>query len=249
MSDVRVALTELAAALAAPEEELVIAAEGNLSAAHGDRLLVSPSGYRLREIDPADWVPIRFRELAAVLDERHDDAAWLERILASRDDEAAPRPTVEVALHAVIAAELGDGFIAHTHPTSLLSILCSAAVEEHARARYFPDHAVLLGPADCVVPYVDPGQELARVTRDAVRGHLDRYGEAPRLILAANHGVFVQGSSPAEVLDRTRMAVKVARLVLGAAPLGGAVPMPEAQVDRILGREDEHFRRRLLAGA
>ena len=249
MSDVRTDLTGLAATLAAPAEHLVIAGEGNLSRAFDDgRLLVSPSGHRLAMIRPADWVEINGSQLADVVADECDDAEWLERILASRVDQRALRPTVEVALHAVIAAELGPGYIAHTHPTALLSVLCSPALDAYGSLRLFPDHVVALGPADCVIPYTDPGQELARATLTALRRHRELHGEAPRLILAANHGIFVPGASPQEVLDRTRMAVKVATVVLGAANLGGIRPMSDTDVDRILGREDEHFRRRILAG-
>lgn len=248
MTVTREELSLLGAQLAEASEELVIAGEGNLSGSALDgSLLVSPSGYRLSQIEPGEWVDVDGARLVGALGIPRSDSEWLSEILESRRDRSALRPTVEVALHAVIAAELGPGYIAHTHPTALLSILCSPTVMDYASTRLFPDHAVMLGPADCVIPYTDPGQDLARVTQTTLRRHGDQYGEAPRLILAINHGIFVHGATPVEVLDRTRMAVKTARVSLGAAAAGGVQPMSTSDVNRILGREDEDYRRKLLA--
>jgi rhamnose utilization protein RhaD (predicted bifunctional aldolase and dehydrogenase) len=258
MTGLRAELSGLAARIGDPREELVIAGEGNVSGRSGpSTLLVSPSGSRLADIDPAAWVEVDLPALVEALDGDGDglddsgaDADWLARILAARMDPAALRPTVEVALHAVIADALGEeaAFIAHTHPTALLSVLCSPALDRYAALRLFPDHVVALGQADCVLPYVDPGRELARRTRRALADHVAEYGEPPRMLLAAHHGVFVMGRTAQEVLDRTLMAAKAARVVVGAGSLGGALGMPAAEVARIAGREDEHFRRAALAG-
>jgi rhamnose utilization protein RhaD (predicted bifunctional aldolase and dehydrogenase) len=237
-------LASLAHALGAPERDLAVAGEGNVSAPTGrGTILVSASGSRLAELTPAELVEVAPASLVEALDLPLSDPEWLELIMQSRADPSAARPTVEVALHAVIASIVGDGYIAHTHPTDVLAVLCSGRTAEFAVTRFFPDHIVLLGVADAVVPYVDPGRELAAAVRDALLAHRDRHGEWPRVVLAENHGIFVIASSAREALDRTLMAVKAARIFMS----GPVVGLTASAIERIAGREDENYRRSLLA--
>jgi ribulose-5-phosphate 4-epimerase/fuculose-1-phosphate aldolase len=65
--------------------------------------------------------------------------------------------------------------------------------------------------------------------------------------LLENHGLIALGPSPEAVLAGTLMAVKSAEIFLGAASLG-ALPrfLTAAQVARIAGRPDEHYRQKAL---
>ena len=65
-------------------------------------------------------------------------------------------------------------------------------------------------------------------------------------MLLKNHGLIALGAMPAGVLAATLMTVKAARITLGAITAGGPVPMSRADVDRIAGRSDEHYRQRAL---
>ena len=243
-SPARERLAALAHDLADPALDLVLAGEGNVSIPTGrGTILVTPSGARLAQVAPEELVEVSVDGLVADLDSPRPDHEWLELILGSRVDKTAARPTVEVALHAVIASLAGDVVIAHTHPTDLLVLLCSGRARDFARTRLIPDHVVMLGVEDAVVPYVDPGRELAVAVRDVLVSHRETHGVLPALVLVENHGIFVIGSTPREALDRTLMACKFARVFAA----GGDIGLGPSSVARIAGREDEHFRRSLLA--
>jgi len=101
----------------------------------------------------------------------------------------------------------------------------------------------VLGLAPLLVPYVDPGLQLAREVRRMLR---ERDAGVPRVIYLQNHGMFALGKSEAEVLQITEMAVKVAGVLLGAAQIGGVEYMDSAEAIRIDTRPDELMRRAVL---
>ena len=238
-------LLRLAAGIAAAGSDLAIAGEGNLSFTDSDGgLVVTPSGSRLAELNADDLVAVDAAVLRDAVHRAQPDDEWLSVLLASRIDPASRRPTVEVALHAVIGGLVGEGVIAHTHPTDVLAVLCSARSAAFATTRLFPDHVVALGVADALIPYTDPGRELAVAASETLVRHRETYGEWPRMILAENHGVFALGASGREALDRTLMVAKAARIFLA----GGDRGLSREAVDRIAGREDEAYRRAQLAG-
>lgn len=248
-TDLRTQLTALALAVGEASENLVIAGEGNISGLIREgALLVSASGARLGTADQGTWVEVRTAELLEASHRDMSDADWLGVLLRSRADPNAARPTVEVGLHAVLAHTMSARFIVHTHPMHLLSILCSGYGVEYSQKRLFPDHVVMLGVADCLVPYINPGRELADAVASAVVEHRHLHGEDPKVVLAENHGAFVLGSTAQESLDRSRMVNKTARIFMDAV-MGGrkVVGLPPSEVARIAGREDEEYRRRILA--
>ena len=93
---------------------------------------------------------------------------------------------------------------------------------------------------------MDPGFVLARYIRDEVAAFKERTGTVPKTILLENHGIIAVGAHPSEVAAALAMAEKAARIFIGAAGLGGPVFMDEAEVFRIAGRTDEHYRQRML---
>lgn len=237
-------LIELGRKVGESSAQLAIAGEGNISCRiEPGRILVTASGTRLLALTPEHLVEVRTEDLARSVDVDHDDESWLDAIMDSRVDSAALRPTVEVALHAVISESLGAEWILHAHPVDVLAIACSDRLPAFAKTRLFPDHIVALGPADLWLPYIDPGRPLAQAVRDGIDRHLQQHGFAPRAILLANHGAFVMGSSPAEALDRMLMLSKAARVFAA----GGVVGMSPESVGRISVREDEHYRQSVLS--
>lgn len=241
-------LTRLCHDLGDPRAGLVVAGEGNVSGPGPDgTVFVTASGSRLGEADDRSWVLIRPAALVSALARGGTDAEWQETLLASRVDDAAPRPTVEAGLHAVVAELMGPVVVAHTHPVHVLALLCSGHGADLASQRLYPDHVVMLGETACWLPYVDPGQELARAAERELREHRARTGRWPRLLLAANHGVFAFGSTPRQAFDITIMTEKIARITIAAASIGGASPLAPSEVERIGSREDEAYRHRLLS--
>ena len=113
----------------------------------------------------------------------------------------------------------------------------------------FPDQIVVMGRHSLLVPYVDPGLGLARHVREALRAHQDRHGSYPKAIYLQNHGLFALGSSPDDATHVTEMAVKTARILLGALSVGRPVYLDERDAERIDTRPDEVLRRSMLNSA
>ncbi|MCY4063465.1 MAG: class II aldolase/adducin family protein [Chloroflexi bacterium] len=155
-------------------------------------------------------------------------------------------PSIEVSFHAMLLNDCGVKFIGHTHPTVINQIMCSEFAADFALKRRFPDEVVLCGPKSALVPYADPGLPLAILMRQRVREFMAAQGEAPKLILLENHGMIALGDSPAEILNITAMAVKAARIHLGALLTGKPTYLPEAEVWHLYRRPDEIYRRNLF---
>lgn len=255
MTDPADELLRLAHAVGEPQRELVILAEGNVSARLDDeRMLVKATGSSLASAGPDDLVECRFAPILELLDDPTafeggaGDARVAEALMASRVDPAAKRPSVEALLHAVVLSS-GAGAACHTHPIAANAVLCSDRAELLAAGALFPDQIVVLGTRTLLVPYVDPGLTLGRLMRDELRAFADRHGALPKVAWMQNHGIFAIGATPAECLRITEMADKVARILVGALSVGEPTFLPDDVLDRIDGRDDEHVRRAILDAA
>jgi ribulose-5-phosphate 4-epimerase/fuculose-1-phosphate aldolase len=77
--------------------------------------------------------------------------------------------------------------------------------------------------------------------------YIRRLARQPRLILLQNHGLIALGATPEAVLATTLMAAKAAEIFVGSAAIGGRPRfLTAAQVIRIAGRSDEHYRQKAL---
>ena len=246
-------LHALAHWLGDPVRDCAILGEGNVSAAVGDdtaTFWLKASGSSLGTMRREHFVlmdtprTLRMLEAESLADEEIKSHLLGARALP----EATQMPSTEAGLHAVCLTEGGARFVGHTHPTPILSLLCSERAEEALAGRLFPDEIVVCGPAPCLVPYLDPGPPLARGAREAIRDYTGDWGEPPKMVLLRSHGLFALGKTADEVERVTAMAVKVARALIGTFPLGGPRFLTPAAADRIRTRPDEHFRQRILAG-
>jgi len=244
-----VSLLSLSHELGREDRNLALLGEGNTSTRiDAATLLVKASGSRLADLSGDGVTACRITPLLELLDTgpAGDDGAVDRALLDSRVDQQARKPSVEAMFHAWLLTLPGVSFVGHTHPVAVNSILCSPRAAEFATHRLFPDEIVCCGRASALVPYTDPGLLLARGIRDAAKIHIDRQGEAPRVILLQNHGLIALGATPSAVVAATLMAEKAARIFLGAAACGGPGFLSTDQVDRIAGRPDEHYRQRAL---
>jgi rhamnose utilization protein RhaD (predicted bifunctional aldolase and dehydrogenase) len=247
--DILTQLVAMSNRLGDPALDYVILGEGNTSArADADTFWVKASGTELRTIDRTGFVRVRFDRVLALLGQGDlsDDAVREGLEAAKVDPTVAARPSVETVLHGLALQLEGVNFVGHTHPSALLALLCSQQAEEAASGRLFPDHVVYCGPASVYVPYTDPGLPLARAVRDLVDQYVDERREAPKVILMQNHGLIALGRTAQQVEDITAMAVKAARVLVGAGALGGPRFLPGRAVDRIHTRPDELYRRELM---
>lgn len=248
-TDILAQLVAMSRSLAEPANDYVILAEGNTSArADADTFLVKASGAQMRAIGPEGFVRVAFDRVANLVDGPDLNDEEIRRALqAAKVDPAAPgHPSVETVLHALCLELPGVNFVGHTHPTAINMITCSANFESALSGRMFPDEIVLCGPAAVLVPYTDPGLPLARAVQQRIHAYIDAHGETPQTVYMQNHGFIALGGSPQQVENITAMAVKAARILVGAYALGGAHFMSQQAVDRIHTRPDEHYRQRLL---
>jgi len=228
---------------------LAILGEGNTSARVGaETFVVKASGSNLATLKAEGTAECRFDQLLALLSaKRMTDAAIDERLYAARTHPAAKKPSVEAIFHAYLLTLPGVNFVGHTHPTAVNQLLCSKHARAFARRRTFPDEVVCCGVESVFVPYADPGLKLAQAIRSATRAYIKRLGRPPRVILLENHGFIGLGSSPEAVLAATLMGVKAAEIFAGAAAVAGLPRfLTAAQVARIAGRPDEHYRQKAL---
>lgn len=239
-------LTQLARELGRSDRGWVVLAEGNCSTMVGDdTFLVKTSGSWMSAATDADFVEVSLADVHALIDDPNagdaDVAACFTAAAESHPQNR--RPSVEALLHAVCLALPGVTAVGHTHPVPINSLLCSTRASSLVDGALFPDQIVVLGADPVLIPYVDPGLELARVAKQLLAAP----SPVPRAIYLQNHGMFALGSSTAEVVQITEMAVKVAEVLVGAWAAGEPVFMDPVEVARIDTRPDELLRREALA--
>jgi L-fuculose-phosphate aldolase len=144
LADERRAVAEAAHRLAA--ERLVLGTAGNVSAAAGDLVAITPTGARLAELEP---------EQVAVVDRSGELV------------EGPLEPTSELALHLGVYERFDAGAVVHTHAPMATAISC--VVDELPCVHY---SMLLLGGTVRVAPYATFGTpELADAVAEALDGH------------------------------------------------------------------------------
>jgi rhamnose utilization protein RhaD (predicted bifunctional aldolase and dehydrogenase) len=240
-------LIEMSRRLGDPGRDLVILGEGNTSAKVDEKtFFVKASGKELRTADEKSFVRVSFEPVLEVLKGESLTDEEVRRVLSdSKIDKAnGAMPSLETFLHAYLLSD--NGFIGHTHPEAVNTILCSVNSREAVKGRLFPDEIVCCGPAVCYVEYSDPGLALARHLRKRVEEFIDRENMSPRVILMENHGLIACGQTPRDVETITSMYVKTAKILMGTYSLGGPRFLSPQQVDRIFTRPDEQYRQKKL---
>ena len=148
--------------------DLVLHGGGNTSVKAGMRnvfgqdeevLFVKGSGWDLQTITAAGFAPVRLdylRALAAL--PSLSDTDMMRELRLALLDPAAPTPSVEAILHALIPTRYVD----HTHADAVVAISNSPDGEQALRDLYGDDVLVL--------PYVMPGFILAQQVHQATQG-------------------------------------------------------------------------------
>jgi len=242
------ALLRLSHELGNPQYPLAILGEGNTSVRLDARsFLVKASGSNLAALREPDMVECKGELLLEMLDETGlSDAEVDNRLMKSRVDPKAKKPSVEALFHAWFLTLPDIYYVGHTHAPSVNGILCSPRAREFAARRIFPDEIVCCDVASVFVPYTDPGLRLAQEIRKRTKAFIKKHQRPPRVVLLENHGIITLGRTAEAVLAAMQMAEKAASIWLGAAALGGPTFLSPKQVARIAGRPDEAWRRKAL---
>ena len=249
MEEILARLIDLSRELANPAFELAILGEGNTSTDCEDGTFwVKASGSQLSTISESGFSRVQGEHVLKLLDNRQlDDTGVAEGLKNSLVEPKMSKPSVETFLHALCIYEAKAKWIGHTHPISVMSILCSKEGALPFSQHIYPDEIVGCGEMPAIVPYVDPGLTLARAVRDELRRYFDKFGIAPKLILMENHGMVALGQSPVDVMSISLSADKWARTLLGTFTMGGPRYLTLQQAKRIESRPDEAYRRKQIA--
>ena len=138
-----------------------------------DCLYVKGSGWDLATLEPEGLAGLDLTCLRRLRACQHlDDAAMANELATRRLEASAPMPSIETLLHAF----LPHRFIDHSHPDAVLVVTNQPDGVERAIS--------VLGDRVAVLPYVEPGLDLAQaVAKECARN--------PRLegIVLAHHGL------------------------------------------------------------
>ena len=159
-------------------------------------LWVKGSGGDLGSIEPAGFAPVRMRQLRALAElTTLSDLDMARELRTGTIDPAAPAPSVEAILHAIIPFKYVD----HTHADAVLTLTNSVKGAALIQKVY--------GDRLVHVPYVMPGFKLA-----ALCAHLYPRQRGPQTIgmLLMNHGVFTWGETARESYERMIEVVSLA---------------------------------------
>ena len=153
-----------------------------------DILYVKGRGRDLATLDESGFTPCRLQHLLrlAHLDALTDEEMERELKLSSMNP-AAPPPSVETLLHAILPAR----FVDHTHSDALIAVMNTPSGSARVKDLY--------GDRAIIVPYAMPGFRLARICKELVEGAAR--DTAIGMILM-HHGIFTFGETARSAYER-----------------------------------------------
>lgn len=178
----------------------VKATQKNIFGEDEEILFVKGSGWDLATIEAPGFSPCRMPHLLKLAElEALSDTDMARELLLSMTNPAAPAPSVEAILHAI----LPHTFVDHTHADAIVTVTNS--VDGEARIRE------IFGGRVIIVPYVMPGFKLVRAVAELYPAQVT--AETIGMILL-NHGIFTWGVTAKESYDRMIELVGLAEAYL-----------------------------------
>jgi rhamnose utilization protein RhaD (predicted bifunctional aldolase and dehydrogenase)/NAD(P)-dependent dehydrogenase (short-subunit alcohol dehydrogenase family) len=171
--------------------------EKNILGETEELLYVKGSGWDLETIEACGFAPVQMPHLLKLAKlKTMSDAQMSNELLTHMKSAAAPAPSVETILHALLPYK----FVDHTHADAFISI--TNTKNGHARLRN------IYGDSVVYIPYVMPGFDLARLCAKIFpRAH--RPGRTVGMVLE-HHGVFSFGRTARESYERMINLVRLA---------------------------------------
>jgi rhamnose utilization protein RhaD (predicted bifunctional aldolase and dehydrogenase) len=152
-----------------------------------DLIYVKGSGWDLGTIEKPGFAPVRMATLLKMAEmDTLSDTDMVTQQRAAMTNPAAPTPSIEAILHAIIPFK----FVDHTHADAVVALTNTPNGEKRIQDLY--------GDRVIVVPYVMPGFILAKTIYDMTRD-ID-WSKFEGMILM-NHGVFTWGDDGKTAYD------------------------------------------------
>src|SRR5450631_2809948 len=158
--------------------------ETNIFGEAEDIIWVKGSGWDLATIEPAGFAPVRMRQLLALANLTVlSDTDMARELRIGTIDPAAPSPSVEAILHAIVPFKYVD----HTHADGVLTLTNSVHSAELI--------AMVYGDRLLHIPYVMPGFKLAALCAEM---YPRLHGPQTIGMVLMNHGIFTWGETARE---------------------------------------------------
>ncbi len=158
------------------DEYLVLHGGGNTSVKIDGILWVKGSGWDLGTIEEGGFAPVRMDALLGIAQKEMISDSELVRLQKDgMTDKAAPAPSIEAVVHAIIPYK----FVDHTHADAVVTVSNTPNGRELIQKIY--------GDKVVVVDYVMPGFILSKAIAEAVKGR--EWSEIEGIVLL-NHGIF-----------------------------------------------------------
>jgi rhamnose utilization protein RhaD (predicted bifunctional aldolase and dehydrogenase) len=232
--------------LGLPERDLVILAEGNTSEQVDDKtVVVKASGSSMADASAETFVTVDQDELLRIL---RDPDTTQDALTAALTAETGVRASIESLVHVAARAFGPKKYVAHTHPTEVVALLASVEAETSFALPVYSEEYMVLG-RPLFVPYAQPGIELGRVFLELLEEYVADHGETPSLVLLGNHGIIAISDTAFGAEAISLMAVKSARVRIGARSAGGVAALDAETTAAYFDRPDFRARRAGLAGA
>lgn len=182
-----------------------------------DVLCVKGSGWDLATIEKPGFPAVRMETLLKLAEfDTLSDADMVEQQRLGLLDPAAPNPSIEAIVHAVIPSK----FVDHTHADAILALTNNPEGEKHIEACF--------GDSMIVVPYVMPGFVLAKAVQAAIAGKDLTKVEG---MILMNHGIFTFHDDAKQSYDLMIKKVTEAEQYIAKQLAENPIPAAQAKTD------------------
>ena len=175
-------------------------------------IFVKASGFDMATIEPAGHPALDLGQLLRLRRlERLDDEAMVNEVRRALFDARSPNPSIEALVHAFLPA----AFIDHTHADAILVL-----TNQRDGLALLGD---ALGDSAAVLPYVEPGFQLAQAAAGASAA-----APKARALVLMQHGLITWGASARESYERhIELVTKAEAFAAGRAKRGASVTVTD----------------------
>jgi rhamnose utilization protein RhaD (predicted bifunctional aldolase and dehydrogenase)/NAD(P)-dependent dehydrogenase (short-subunit alcohol dehydrogenase family) len=189
--------------------------ETNIFGEAEDILWVKGSGWDLATIEPAGFAPVRMQHLLHLAElTALSDLDMARELGVGTIDPAAPAPSVEAILHAIVPFKYVD----HTHADAVLTLTNSVNGADLIEQIY--------GDRLLHIPYVMPGFKLAALCADL---YPQQQGAPTVGMLLMSHGIFTWAHTARESYERMIDMVALAEAYVAKQAQGRSRAAERAQ--------------------